>query len=127
MVIDRATGKPAAFDKPGVQPDLAGSLRDKGVTHRSVFQHMAEKYLDPQYAPEAVAERTGISADRIKRLAAELADVAFNQAIEIDQDWTDFRGTKHTKFVGRPVSFHAMRGISTVRTSAAPTAPTICA
>ncbi|EPX81748.1 molybdopterin oxidoreductase family protein [Litoreibacter arenae] len=112
MVIDRATGKPAAYDAKGVKPDLAGSLREAGVSHRSVFQHMAEKYLDPQYAPEAVAERTGISADRIKRLAAELADVAFNQAIEIEQDWTDFRGNKHTKFIGRPVSFHAMRGIS---------------
>ncbi|SHF52710.1 Anaerobic selenocysteine-containing dehydrogenase [Litoreibacter ascidiaceicola] len=112
MVMDRATGKPAAFDAKGVKPDLAGSLRDAGISHRSVFQHMAEKYLDPQYAPEAVAERTGISADRIKRIAAELADVAFNQSIELDREWTDFRGHKHTKMVGRPVSFHAMRGIS---------------
>ncbi|MEP3347458.1 MAG: molybdopterin oxidoreductase family protein [Litoreibacter sp.] len=112
MVIDRATGKPAAFDANGVKPDLAGSLREAGITHRSVFQHMAEKYLDPQYAPEAVAERTGISAERIKRIAAELADVAFNQAIELDREWTDFRGHKHDKMIGRPVSFHSMRGIS---------------
>ncbi|MCY4179083.1 MAG: molybdopterin-dependent oxidoreductase, partial [Litoreibacter sp.] len=112
MVIDRATGKPAAFDQKGVKPDLAGSLRQKGVTHRSVFQHMAEKYMDPAYAPEAVAEKTGISADRIKRIAAELADVAFNQAIEVKQSWTDFRGETHDKFIGRPVSFHSMRGIS---------------
>ncbi|SFR37828.1 molybdopterin oxidoreductase family protein [Litoreibacter janthinus] len=112
MVMDRATGKPAAFDAKGVKPDLAGSLREAGVSHRSVFQHMAEKYLDPQYAPEAVAERTGISVDRIKRIAAELADVAFNQSIELDREWTDFRGNAHTKMVGRPVSFHAMRGIS---------------
>ncbi|TDT74105.1 anaerobic selenocysteine-containing dehydrogenase [Litoreibacter halocynthiae] len=112
MVMDRATGKPAAFDAKGVKPDLAGSLREAGISHRSVFQHMAEKYLDPQYAPEAVAERTGITADRIKRIAAELADVAFNQSIELDREWTDFRGHKHTKMVGRPVSFHAMRGIS---------------
>ncbi len=112
MVIDRATGKPAAFDKKGVKPDLAGSQRVKGVTHRSVFQHMAEKYLDPQYAPEAVAAKTGISAERIKRIAAELADVAFNQAIEVKQTWTDFRGETHDKFIGRPVSFHSMRGIS---------------
>ena len=112
MVIDRTTGKPAAFDKKGVKPDLAGSLRDKGVTHRSAFQHMAEKYLDPQYAPENVAAKTGITAERIKRIAAELADVAFNQAIEVKQTWTDFRGETHDKFIGRPVSFHAMRGIS---------------
>ncbi|SDX27495.1 molybdopterin oxidoreductase family protein [Litoreibacter albidus] len=112
MVMDRATGKPAAYDAMGVKPDLAGSLREAGVTHRSVFQHMAEKYLDPQYAPEAVAGRTGLAPERIKRIAAELADVAFNQAIELDREWIDFRGHKHTKMVGRPVSFHAMRGIS---------------
>lgn len=112
LVIDRVTGKPAAYDKKGVRPDLRGSLREKGNSHRSVFHLMIEKYLDPQYAPEAVAERTGITAERIKRIAAELADVAFNQAIEIDQDWTDFRGEKHAKMVGRPVSFHSMRGVS---------------
>ena len=112
MVIDRKTGKPAAFDQKGVKPDLAGSLRIKGVSHRSAFQHMAEKYLDPQYAPENVAAKTGITAERIKRIAAELADVAFNQAIEVKQTWTDFRGETHDTFIGRPVSFHAMRGIS---------------
>lgn len=112
MVIDRTTGKPAAYDAKGVTPDLAGNLREAGITHRSVFQHMAEKYLDPQYAPEAVAERTGISAERTRRIAAELADTAFNQSIELDREWTDFRGNKHSKMVGRPVSFHAMRGIS---------------
>ena len=112
MVIDRNTDQPADFDANGVKPDLAGSMRVAGVTHKSVFQHMAEKYLDPQYAAENVAERTGITAERIKRIAAELTDVAFNQSIEIKQEWTDFRGHKHDKFVGRPVSFHAMRGIS---------------
>ncbi|NCO21410.1 MAG: molybdopterin-dependent oxidoreductase [Rhodobacterales bacterium] len=112
MVIDRATGKPAAFDAPGVRPDLAGTLRKAGVTHRSVFQHMAEKYLDDAYAPETVAAQIGLPANRINRIAADLARVAFDEAIEIDQPWTDFRGTRHEKMIGRPVSFHAMRGIS---------------
>ncbi len=38
--------------------------------------------------------------------------MAFDEAIELDRPWTDFRGVKHDKMVGRPVSFHAMRGIS---------------
>ncbi|MBT6525304.1 MAG: molybdopterin-dependent oxidoreductase, partial [Marinovum sp.] len=42
----------------------------------------------------------------------EIARVAFDEAIELDQEWTDFRGDTHTKMIGRPVSFHAMRGIS---------------
>ncbi len=112
LVIDKSTGKPAPFDRKGVRPDLGGHYRRKGITHATVFQRMAERYLMPDYAPEAVAEITGIPAEKIRRIAAELADVAFNQSIEIKQEWTDFRGETHKTMTGRPVSFHAMRGIS---------------
>ena len=112
LVMDRATGKPMAFDAAGVKPDLAHGLRRAGITHRPVFQLLAERYLDPSYAPEAAAKRCGIPAARIHALAAELARVAFDEAIEIDQPWTDFRGERHEKMLGRPVAMHAMRGIS---------------
>ncbi|MEZ5731221.1 MAG: molybdopterin oxidoreductase family protein [Paracoccaceae bacterium] len=108
LVIDKTTGKPAPFDKKGVQPDL-------GATHegaRTVFQHLAERYLSDDYAPEAVADRTGISAPRIRRLAAEIARAAFGDPIVLDHAWTDFRGDTHDKMVGRPVAFHSMRGVS---------------
>jgi len=95
-------------DAPGVKPDLGATYEG----HRTVFQHMAERYLSPDYAPEKIAERVGIEAARIRELAAELARVAFDEAIEIAQEWTDFRGDKHPTMIGRPVSFHAMRGIS---------------
>ena len=48
----------------------------------------------------------------IRGLAAEIARVAFEEAITIDQPWTDMHGERHESFIGRPVSFHAMRGIS---------------
>jgi sulfite dehydrogenase (quinone) subunit SoeA len=108
FVIDRRTGMPAPWDGLGVEPDLGATYQG----NRTVFQHMAERYLGDDYAPEAVAERCGVTAARIRSLAAELADVAFNQAIEIAQAWTDFRGNSHASMPGRPVSFHAMRGIS---------------
>ncbi|NEX45735.1 molybdopterin-dependent oxidoreductase [Rhodobacter sp. ETT8] len=108
FVIDRRTGAPAPWEAKGVQPDLGA----KWQGHRTVFQHMAARYLAPDYAPEAVAARCGVPALRIRQLAAELADVAFNQAIEIAQPWVDFRGDAHASMIGRPVSFHAMRGIS---------------
>ena len=108
FVIDRRTGQPAPWDGKGVEPDLGATFQG----HRTVFQHMAERYLSPEHAPEMVADRCGIPAARIHALAAELADVAFNQAIEIAQSWTDFRGNHHASMPGRPVSFHAMRGIS---------------
>ena len=112
LVIDRKTGKLTAFDAPGVKPDLSATYEKDGITHRPVLHKMAEMYLDDQYAPEAVAERCGIPAKRIRAIAAELARVAFEEAFELDHPWTDFRGEKHATMTGRPVSFHAMRGIS---------------
>ena len=112
LVMDRASGKLAPFDQPGVRPDLAARHRRAGITHRTVFQHMAERYLDDRYAPEAVAGETGIPAKKIRALAAEIARVAFDEAITLEREWTDFRGETHKVMTGRPVSFHAMRGIS---------------
>ena len=112
LVIDRVTGKLTPYDQKGVKPDLAATHREAGITHRPVFHQMAEMYLDAQYAPENVANRCGISAARIRTLAAELARVAFEESFELAHEWTDFRGEHHTTMTGRPVSFHAMRGIS---------------
>jgi len=112
LVIDRVTGQPMAFDAPGVRPDLSATHEVGGITHRPVMHLMAERYLDPRYAPEAVAERCGIPAAKIRAIAAELARVAFDEAFTLDQEWTDFRGETHKTMTGRPVSFHAMRGIS---------------
>ena len=108
LVIDRRTGAPAPWDGAGVEPDLGATWAGA----RTVFQHMAERYLAPEHAPEVVADRCGIAAPRIRSLAAELARVAFDEAIEIAEAWTDFRGVRHETMLGRPVSFHAMRGIS---------------
>lgn len=108
FVIDRRTGHPAPWDGKGVEPDLGAEWQG----NRTVFRHMVEEYLKPGYAPEAVASRCGVTAARIRQLAAELAEVAFNQAITLDRPWTDFRGNEHPNMPGRPVSFHAMRGIS---------------
>ncbi|WP_299651693.1 molybdopterin oxidoreductase family protein [uncultured Tateyamaria sp.] len=112
LVMDRATGKLTPFDQKGVKPDLTATHRHAGISHRTVMQHMAERYLSDEYAPEAVADRVGISAKRIRTLAAEIARVAFEEAFELNHAWTDFRGETHLTMQGRPVSFHSMRGIS---------------
>ena len=112
LVVDRNTGELTAFDKPGVTPDLSGKWQENGITHRTVLQSMSDRYLSDDYAPENVAQRCGVSADRIRAIASELARVAFEEAFEINQPWTDFRGEKHEKMIGRPVAFHSMRGVS---------------
>jgi anaerobic selenocysteine-containing dehydrogenase len=117
-----AAGRPLAWDRaqgaidaatPGMSPVLVGerTLPD-GRRAVPVFELMAERYLDPAHAPEAVADRCGLDAARIRRLAAEIAEVAFEKTVTLDIPWTDALGRQHATMVGRPVAFHAMRGIS---------------
>src|SRR5690606_27020315 len=77
-----------------------------------VFQLMAERYLDERYAPARVAPECGVPAGTIRRIAAELAEAAFEEAVGLDVPWTDWAGRRHETMIGRPVAFHAMRGIS---------------
>jgi sulfite dehydrogenase (quinone) subunit SoeA len=112
LVLDRATGRPVPYDTPGLRPDLTGTWRHAGVTYRPVFHHIVDRYLTPDYAPEAVADRTGLSADRIRALATEIAHAAFDRSFSLPQRWTDFRGETHETVTARPVAIHAMRGIS---------------
>ena len=83
-----------------------------GRNARPSFELLVERFIEDKYKPENVAQETGISAETIKRIAAELAEAAFEKTIELDVPWTDWTGRKHDKMVGRPVSIHAMRGIS---------------
>jgi len=110
---DAKAGDLVSAKLPDVAPAIVGefTLAD-GRTAVPSFQLLAERYMDAQYAPDAVAERCGVPAADIRRIAAELADVAFNQTIELDIEWTDWAGRKHDKVIGRPVAMHAMRGIS---------------
>ncbi|WP_448192038.1 molybdopterin oxidoreductase family protein [Azospirillum sp. sgz301742] len=111
----RDQGKGVLVDAtlPGIAPAVVGAVElPDGRTAVPVFQLLAERYMDPAYSPDAVAERCGVPAATIRRLAAELADVAFEQAIELDIPWTDWAGRRHPTTKGRPVAMHAMRGIS---------------
>lgn len=113
QVIDRKTGKVVAYNSKDVKPDLKGEIDLKnGRKAVPSFTLLAQKYLDGRYAPENVAEETGVPASQTRRIAAEIAHAAFEKEVVIDQPWTDMKGEKHEKMIGRPVAFHAMRGIS---------------
>ncbi|MEO0750408.1 MAG: molybdopterin oxidoreductase family protein [Pseudomonadota bacterium] len=112
QVIDRNTGKLAPFDQKGVRPGLSATHRQAGITYVPVMHRLVERYMSEEYAPEAVAERCGITAEKIRGIAAEIARVAFEEEFTLNTPWTDFRGERHEVMVGRPVSFHSMRGIS---------------
>jgi anaerobic selenocysteine-containing dehydrogenase len=112
VVLDGETNKVASALKPGASPRMVGSVVIGGRKMVTAFQLLAERFLAPDYAPDAVAETCGIPADTIRRIAAELAHAAFEQTIELNVEWTDWAGRKRDKVIGRPVSMHAMRGVS---------------
>ncbi|WP_223807238.1 molybdopterin oxidoreductase family protein [Montanilutibacter psychrotolerans] len=111
--FDKTDGAPADANRIDVSPAVVGEyvLAD-GRTAIPVFHLVAERYLDPQYAPDAVSERCGIPADTIRRIARELAEAAFDNPVTLPIAWTDAHGREHAQMVGRPVAMHAMRGIS---------------
>ncbi|MEK9725492.1 MAG: molybdopterin oxidoreductase family protein, partial [Rhodospirillaceae bacterium] len=103
----------ARTDDVAARPILVGEVTlPDGRTAVPSFQLVVEQYTDDAYAPDVVAETTGVAAETIRRIAAELAEIAFSQPIELPITWTDSFGRTHDKVVGRPVSMHAMRGIS---------------
>lgn len=98
---------------PDINPALFGEFTmPDGTPVRTAMNIMLEKYLDDEYAPENAAKECGVKAEDIERMALEMAHVAFKESITIDVEWTDWAGRKQDKFIGRPVSMHAMRGIS---------------
>ena len=92
---------------------LTGTYRlDNGRSAVPAFELIAKRFIDEAYAPEQTEGETGIPASTTRRIAAEIAAAAFEGAIELDIPWTDSYGERHEKTFGRPVSMHAMRGIS---------------
>ncbi|MEM7216361.1 MAG: molybdopterin oxidoreductase family protein [Pseudomonadota bacterium] len=113
LVLDRDSGKIVSSRKKGVKSNLKGEAKLPGGKKAiPVFQLLAEKYLSDEYKPETVSKVTGVPATQIKHLAQELAEAAFEKEIVVEQPWVDLKGEKHDRMIGRPVSFHAMRGIS---------------
>lgn len=112
LVWDRARGA-VVPSGPGASPELVepATLPD-GRRANPGFGLLARRYLDPSHGPDAVADRCGIPAETIRRIARELAEAAFDRPVILDRPWTDAAGKRHDRMVGRPVAMHAMRGIS---------------
>ncbi|MEM7197842.1 MAG: molybdopterin dinucleotide binding domain-containing protein, partial [Pseudomonadota bacterium] len=104
--------KQGAYDSASA-PAFSGqyTLKD-GRTVTPAFHLLAKRFLEAQYSPTHVAQKTGIPAERIVTLAAELAEAAFAKSEDIDHPWIDWRGTEHKTLAKRGVAVHAMRGIS---------------
>ena len=113
LVYARDEGGFVSGMDPDVRPATSGitDLLD-GRRVRTVFELIADRFLGDDYSPDAVSAKTGLEPQQIRRIARELAHVAFEETITLDQPWTDWAGRKHEQMIGRPVAMHAMRGIS---------------
>jgi anaerobic selenocysteine-containing dehydrogenase len=110
---DQNTGKIADARLAGVAPAVVGEYAlDDGRKVVPSFLLMADRYMNINYGPEAAALKSGVAANQIRRIAAEIAEAAFEKEIVLNVEWTDWAGRKQDKMIGRPVAMHAMRGIS---------------
>ncbi len=113
LAFDRASGALTEAQAIGIDPSLLGAFTlPDGRRARPAFALLAERHGGGEYAPEAVAQRCGVDAASIRRIAAEMAEVAFNRPVVLEQPWTDTAGRRHSNMTGRPVAMHAMRGVS---------------
>jgi sulfite dehydrogenase (quinone) subunit SoeA len=108
---DRLQGRTVADHSEGADPALFGryALPD-GTPVTPAFQLLEERVRD--CTPEWASGITGIPAATIRRLAHEIGVTARDQAIELPIAWTDSWGREHKSVQGRPVAFHAMRGLA---------------
>ena len=115
LVWDKALGTVLPAYPEGIEdgrdPALEGRYRLPDGRHVAPsFQLLRERVA--ACTPEWTAAITGIGADRIRRLARELGHAALKQAFELPIAWTDAWGKRHPTTQGRPLAFHAMRGLA---------------
>ena len=115
LAWDLASGGPVAAYPQGVEDGRMLALEGHftlpdGTRVAPSFQLLRERVADT--TPEWAEGITGIPAARIRELARELGETALHQAFELPIPWTDAWGKKHPTTQGRPVAFHAMRGLA---------------
>jgi anaerobic selenocysteine-containing dehydrogenase len=83
----------------------------EGDTVRPAFDLLVDR-LNRDYTPEKVSTLTSIPTSTIRRLAREMGAVAMHAPLILPIRWTDVYGQVHERVEGRPVAFHAMRGLA---------------
>ena len=112
VVFDKKNKEIISFDKASANLSFLGEHEFMGEKVTPSFNILAEEYLKAEYDPENVSKLIDIESKVIKKIASELADVAFEREIKLPIKWTDWKGVEHDEMIGRPISMHAMRGIS---------------
>ena len=106
--VPRETSEVGSFALEGEFTVPDGPHKGKRVATSFELLQRQVQHATPEWA-ESV---TGIPAQRIQMLAKEMAHAAFEQSFELPIAWTDAWGKTHPSVIGRPVAFHAMRGLA---------------
>jgi anaerobic selenocysteine-containing dehydrogenase len=108
---DVKSGQAVRNHADGAEPALEGEYRlGNGTPVKPAFSLLRERLAE--CTPEWAAAITGIPVATIRRLALEMGTVAREQSFELPIPWTDSWGRRHESVTGRPVAFHAMRGLA---------------
>src|SRR6185436_8558560 len=108
---DAAARRAVPTFAPGVTGTLEGSyVLPDGTPVKPAFELLRDRLA--ANTPEWAAGITGIPAATIRRLAREMGETARDQAFELPVPCTDCWGVEHKTTTGRPVAFHAMRGLA---------------
>ena len=112
LVYDNKSKKIIPFDTNTLSPSFTGQYTYEGEKVVPSFSVLAKEYLKKKYHPDNISSQIDIDSKIIKRIASELVEVAFDREIRLPIKWIDWKGKEHDEMIGRPVSMHAMRGIS---------------
>jgi anaerobic selenocysteine-containing dehydrogenase len=112
LVYDNKSKNIVPFSEASSSLSFLGEYDYNGEQIIPSFAVLAKEYLKKEYRPENIASQIEIDSKTIKKIASELAEVAFEKEITLPIKWTDWKGVEHDEMIGRPVSMHAMRGIS---------------
>ncbi len=110
MMVALEDGRVVPFRSAQGQGVLNGTVVYEGSEWEPSFQVLQREveHATPAWASSV----TGIPKRTIVRLALEMGKVSQQQPLVLPIAWTDFYGHQHPTTVGRPVAFHAMRGLA---------------
>ena len=111
LIWDANSNQAVPFRTQGAAPELGGHYKlADGTPVRPAFDLLLERVAEA--TPAWASDISGIPEADIIRLARELGNTAMHQAFNMPMNWTDSWGNKHDHITGRPVAFHAMRGLA---------------
>ncbi|WP_053960737.1 molybdopterin-dependent oxidoreductase [Sulfobacillus thermosulfidooxidans] len=110
MMVVLPSGQFVPFKDAQGQGQLEGTYTFQGRTFMPAFQILKDRLRT--CTPKWAEQITHVPRKTIVRLALEMGQTAMKHPVFLPEPWTDFYGTRHSHTIGRPVAFHAMRGLA---------------